>query len=60
MGLLLEAFRTGARGPAEVRAALEEIDGFEGATGTIAVENGRITRVYEVVVIRDRELVRVY
>lgn len=60
MGLLLEAFRTGARRPAEVRAALEEIDGFEGATGTLAVENGRITRVYEVVVIRDRELVRVY
>lgn len=60
MGLLLAAFRTGARGPAEVRAALEEIDGFEGATGTLAVENGRITRVYEVVVIRDRELVRVY
>ncbi len=60
VGLLLEAFRTGARAPAEVRAALDEIDGFEGATGTLAVENGRITRVYEVVVIRDRELVRVY
>ena len=60
MGLLLAAFRTGARSPGEVRAALEEIDGFEGATGTIAVDNGRITRVYEVVVIRDRELVRVY
>ena len=60
MGLLLAAFRTGARAPDEVRAALEEIDGFEGATGTLAVENGRITRVYEVVVIRDRELVRVY
>lgn len=60
MGLLLAAFRTGARAPDQVRAALEEIDGFEGATGTLAVENGRITRVYEVVVIRDRELVRVY
>ena len=60
MGLLLEAFRTGARRPAEVRAALEEIGGFEGATGTLAIENGLITRVYEVVVIRDRELVRVY
>lgn len=60
MGLLLAAFRTGARAPDEVRAALEEIDGFEGATGTLAVENGRITRVYEVVVIRNRELVRVY
>ena len=60
MGLLLAAFRTGARAPGEVRAALEDIDGFEGATGTLAVENGRITRVYEVVVIRDRELVRVY
>ncbi|MDE0356501.1 MAG: penicillin-binding protein activator [Gammaproteobacteria bacterium] len=60
MGLLLAAFRTGARAPDEVRAALEEINGFEGATGTLAVENGRITRVYQVVVIRDRELVRVY
>ena len=60
MGLLLAAFRTGARTPEEVRAALEEIDAFEGATGTLAVEDGRITRVYEVVVIRDRELVRVY
>lgn len=59
MGLLLEAFRTGARAPGEVLAALEEIEGFEGATGTLAVENGRITRAYEVVVIRDRELVRV-
>ncbi len=59
MGLLLAAFRTGARAPGEVRAALEEIDGFEGATGTLAVENGRITRAYEVVVIRNRELVRV-
>ena len=60
MGLLLAAFRTGARAPDDVRAALEEIDGFEGATGTLAVENGLITRVYEVVEIRDRELVRVY
>ena len=60
MGLLLTAFRTGARTPEEVWAALEEIDVFEGATGTLAVENGRITRRYEVVVIRDRELVRVY
>ncbi len=60
MGLLLAAFRTGARTPEEVRAALEEIDAFQGATGTLAVEDGRITRVYEVVVIRDRELVRVY
>ncbi len=60
MGLLMTAFRTGARAPEEVRDALEEIDGYEGATGTLAVENGRITRVYEVVVIRDRELVRAY
>ena len=60
MGLLLTAFRTGARTPEEVRDALEEIDAFEGATGTLAVEDGRITRAYEVVVIRDRELVGVY
>lgn len=60
MGLLLATFRTGARTPAEVRAALEDIDDFEGATGTLSVENGRITRDYEVVMIRDRELVRVY
>ena len=60
MGLLLSAFRTGARSPEEVRAALEQIDAFEGATGTLALEDGRITRVYEVVMIRDRELVRVY
>ena len=60
MGLLLAAFRTGARTPEEMRDALEEIEGFEGATGTLAVEDGRITRVYEVVVIRDRELVRAY
>ena len=59
MGLLLEAFRTGARAPGEVRAALEEIDAFQGATGTLAVEDGRVTRTYEVVVIRDRELVRI-
>lgn len=60
MGLLLAAFRTGARAPEEVRAALEAIDGFEGATGTLTFENGRISRAWEVVVIRDRELVRVY
>ena len=60
MGLLLAAFRTGARTPDEVSAALEEIDGFEGATGTLGVRDGRVTRVYEVVVIRDRELVRAY
>ena len=60
MGLLLAAFRTGARTPEEVSAALERIDGFEGATGTLGVRDGRVTRVYEVVVIRDRELVRAY
>lgn len=55
--LLLEAFRTGARSPAEVRRAFEGIQGFPGATGTISIREGRIVREHFLVRLRNREMI---
>lgn len=54
--LLLLAIRTGARTPAEVRSALESIEGFEGATGVLSVEDGRVVREHHLVCIQERRL----
>ena len=56
-GLLLTAFQSGARRPSDVREALECIEAFQGATGTISVESGNIIRMYHVVQILNREIV---
>lgn len=54
--LILLAIRAGARTPAEVRSALEQIEGFEGATGVLSVEDGRVVRDHHLVCIQDRQL----
>jgi len=47
--LLLEAIGQGAATPAQVRQALEAIDGLQGATGILSVVDGRILRRQDVV-----------
>jgi len=48
--LILEAIRrSGARTPDDLRQALEQIEGFPGATGTISVRNGRLIRQHHLV-----------
>lgn len=58
--LLLEAVQTGARDPEEVREALEEIEDFPGATGSLSVRDGRVVRRYHLARLRDRELIPVF
>lgn len=53
-GLLLEALDRGARTPQDLRRTLESIRGFEGATGILSVEQGRIVREWFPVLIHDR------
>lgn len=55
--LLLRVLESGARGPAAVAAALEEVDDFEGATGTITVDEGRILRRHDVLCIENAGLI---
>lgn len=57
VGLLIEALRSGAREAESVRRALEEIQDFEGATGTLSVSEGRIVRVHRLVRLRNREMI---
>jgi ABC-type branched-subunit amino acid transport system substrate-binding protein len=57
--LLLRALATGARTPEALRAAMEEVSGFEGATGLLSVEDGRIVREHHLVCIQDGRLVEV-
>lgn len=52
-GLMLEALATGSRSPRRLREALEEIQGFPGATGILSVEDGAIRREHHLVRIRD-------
>lgn len=58
-GLLLEAVSRGAREPEEIPRALNEIRGFEGATGYLSVEDGQIRRRYHVMRLRNRETISV-
>lgn len=51
--LLIEAFRRGARSPDQVRAALEELENIEGATGVFSVIDGRVVRRTRVVRIQS-------
>lgn len=51
--LLLRAVRSGARTADAVRAALEGVDGFEGATGVLSIEQGRVVREHGVVCLWD-------
>ncbi|MEQ9401147.1 MAG: penicillin-binding protein activator [Longimicrobiales bacterium] len=55
--LLLQAIRSGAETPDEVRAALDGINGLEGATGTLRVDEGRLVRRQEVVRISRRSFI---
>ncbi|MBW3534472.1 MAG: penicillin-binding protein activator [Gemmatimonadetes bacterium] len=57
--LLLEALATGARSPDDVARALEDMEPFQGATGVLSVEDGRIVREHHVVCLRAGELLPV-
>jgi len=52
--LLLLAVRAGARTPADVARALEQVRAFPGATGVLSVEEGRIVRVHHLVCIQEQ------
>jgi branched-chain amino acid transport system substrate-binding protein len=54
--LILFAVRTGARTAAEVRTALASIQGFEGATGVLSVEDGRVVREHHLLCIQNGQL----
>lgn len=56
-GLMLEALASGMRSPRALRAALEEIRDFPGATGTLSVENGRVLREHHLVRLRDGDMI---
>ena len=47
--LLLLVFQSGAQGADDVARALEEIRAFPGATGTLSVSEGRLTRAHHLV-----------
>jgi len=57
--LILLAVRTGARTAAEVRTALASIEGFEGATGVLSVEDGRVVREHHLLCIQNRQLLSI-
>ena len=57
--LLLEAARTGARSPAELRSSLERLRGVEGVTGTFSVIAGRVIRRTHLVRIEHGSLIPV-
>jgi ABC-type branched-subunit amino acid transport system substrate-binding protein len=47
--LILEAARQGARTPAEMAGALEQVHDLQGATGILSVQGGKVFRRTEVV-----------
>ncbi len=56
--LLLRAIDvSGARSPADVSRALEEVRDFPGATGTLSIEDGRLVRRYYLFQIQGNELI---
>jgi len=55
--LVVEAYRRGARSPAEIRDVLEGLRDFPGATGRISMEDGRLVREHRLVRIENRQLV---
>ena len=55
--LILTAIEEGARGPADLIARVERIEGHRGATGTISIVDGRIVREHALFEVRDRALV---
>jgi ABC-type branched-subunit amino acid transport system substrate-binding protein len=55
--VLVRALRAGVRDPAPVAAAVREIRGFAGATGTLSVQDGRMLREHGIGCIQQGELV---
>lgn len=53
-GLFLTALRQGRSTPGDLGRALESIRGYQGATGTLSVEDGRVVRDWFPVLIHDR------
>jgi len=55
--LVLEAARSGARSPGQLRSALERLRGVEGVTGTFSVIDGRVIRRTHLVRIEHGSLI---
>jgi ABC-type branched-subunit amino acid transport system substrate-binding protein len=56
VSLVLRALESGVRGGAAVADALEEIQSFSGATGTISIQDGRVLREHEVMCVENAGL----
>ncbi len=54
--LLLEALDRGARSPRDLQAQLRNIDRYEGATGTLSVQDGQVVRLHQLYEISGGEL----
>ncbi len=52
--ILIEGIRRGARSPAQLATALEDLDGYLGATGRLSIQEGRVLREHFVVCTQDR------
>lgn len=54
--LVAQVLESGARSGEDVRRQLERVEGFQGATGTLSVRNGRIVREQELARIEDGQV----
>jgi len=54
--ILIHASREGGGTPSGTRRALESLRGYQGATGVLTYEGGRLVREFHPVQIRDRQL----
>lgn len=52
--ILIEGIRRGARSPAQLASALQGLDGYQGATGRLSIQEGRVLREHFVVCTQDR------
>jgi branched-chain amino acid transport system substrate-binding protein len=59
-GILLEGIRAGASSGEDLLAFLETLDGFEGATGRLSVEDGRLVRSHYLVRLENRTMLPVF
>ncbi len=57
--LVLQGVYSGAGEPREVAAALEQVQGLQGATGELSVVDGQVRRLHEVVCVYGRTLLPV-
>ncbi len=59
-GIILEGLRAGASSGEDLLAFLETLDGFEGATGRLSVQDGRLVRSHYLVRLENRSMLPVF